>query len=165
MWHLKKNCVIVSWNVFCISHVRETSGKFSTEAGYLCGMSSWANCPQWQVVKCVHLWQWHIVWSMLTREMLSWASCPFTKLQLNLKWLFQELLSSSPQDVSKFVWFEPAHVSFAEPLKSEMVGPAHYVTIVPITMGQLVGQRVRPDRDGLGQKENTMVLDKMRIRI
>jgi hypothetical protein len=79
--------------------------------------------------------------------------------------LFQELFSSSPEDVSKFVWFETAHASSTEPLQSEMVGPAHYVTIVPIMMGQLVGQRVRPDRDGLGQKENAVVWDKMRIRI
>ena len=106
-------------------------------------------------------------WGMLTTDQGHVVSGVMSLHQTSVKFkmMFQELLSSSPQDVSKFVWFEPAHVSFTEPLQSEMVGPAHYVTIVPIMMGQLVGQRVRPDRDGLGQKENTMVLDKMRIRI
>ena len=77
--------------------------------------------------------------------------------------MFQELFSYSPEDISQFVWFETSLHGFPEPLHSEIRFPAHYVSIVPVLVDQMVGERVRTD--GGGERENIHVGDKMRIRI
>ena len=87
--------------------------------------------------------------------------------------MFQELFSYSPEDISQFVWFETSLLGFPEPLHSEIRFPPHYVSIVPVLVDQMVGERpsfphhlmIRVRTDGGGERENIHVGDKMRIRI
>ena len=79
--------------------------------------------------------------------------------------MFQVQFSSSPENIAKFVWFETTFFDPNKPLQSDILLPADYVTIVPIMISQMTGERFWPNGEKLVESEKAKVLDKMKIRV
>jgi hypothetical protein len=79
--------------------------------------------------------------------------------------MFQVQFSSSPEDISQFVWFETSFIDPNKPLQSDILLPANYVTIVPIRISQMTGDRFWPNGEKLLEIKNAKVLEKMKIRV
>ena len=79
--------------------------------------------------------------------------------------MFQVQFSSSPEDIAKFVWFETSFVNPNKPLQYDILLPDHFVTLVPIIISQMTGERFWPSGEELVESENDKVLDKMKIRV
>jgi hypothetical protein len=79
--------------------------------------------------------------------------------------MFQIQFSTSAEHIAKFVWFETIFFDTNNPLQSEILLPADYVTIVPIMISQMTGDRFWPNGEKLEESENAKVLEKMKIRV